>query len=784
MSEEIPIRYLHPLLTDSHQRNREAVKRRKPFDYKTISESEFDELQKQGWTKDKALSKKIRVKRPIAVDQKLENRFWMLLFKLGYPELSQGRSFSILLERKGAESLKKQIDVFAKDDETVIVAECKASDKMGKRSLQKDIEEFANLKGLIAQSVQKHYGAGFKPKIIWFFVTENIIWSKPDKERAIGERIRVVTERELRYYAQIAEHLGKAARYQFLAEFLKDQDIPGLQNIRVSAVRGKLGGHKFYSFVSRPRDILKISFVNHRSLNDPEGVPTYQRLVNRTRIREIGKFIKVGGFFPTNILINFTRNVRFDKIAKDENTDLTFGTLYLPEKYRSAWVIDGQHRLYGFSTIDDSYLDKNIIVVAFEKMSTAEEAQLFVTINHEQRSVPKHLLEDLEGELKWGSSVPAERVGSIASRLINYLNTDVGYPFHNRVTQQGIPSTNKTCLTIPAIKEALRRSNLIGRAEFAGKNYAPGPLCGPTDLETLEKSRSALESYFERIRDANPNQWEMGRAGFLCTNVAVQGYIMLLASLIKYWESNNATDPKEMEADEIIMELEEYLQPVLNFILKAPDEIMEKTFKVPFGSGGPPEYYFRLCRIIKTQFADFEPDGMDKWEAEQSEENISIADRKIKEIVVNVQNHLFRVLRKLHGEQKDAYWHKGISDKGIKAKAYERSLDQDDEDRLPLENYLDVIDFKKIIESKQNWPFLVDVFNIPEPGEKGHAKNLKWLDRTNELRRISAHPSKERGYKLDDFAYIDMIHERLEENFANAKEIIPLQIAALPSPAA
>jgi DNA sulfur modification protein DndB len=128
-------------------------------------------------------------------------------------------------------------------------------------------------------------------------------------------------------------------------------------------------------------------------------------------------------------------------------------------------------------------------------------------------------------------------------------------------------------------------------------------------------------------------------------------------------------------------------------------------------------------------------------------------------------------------------WHKGISDKGIKAKAYERSLDQDDEG-LPLENYLDVIDFKKVIESKQNWPFLLDVFNIPEPGEKGHAKNLKWLDRINELRRISARPSKERGYKLDDFAYIDMIHEQLEENLANAKEITPLQIAALPPPAA
>ena len=48
----------------------------------------------------------------------------------------------------------------------------------------------------------------------------------PDKQRAIGENIRIITERELRYYAQVADHLGKAARYQFLAEFLKDQIIP------------------------------------------------------------------------------------------------------------------------------------------------------------------------------------------------------------------------------------------------------------------------------------------------------------------------------------------------------------------------------------------------------------------------------------------------------------------------------------------------------------------------------------------------------------------------------
>ena len=348
----------------------------------------------------------------------------MLLFKLGYPEISDGRSFTIQIERKGAEPLRKQIDVFAKDDETVIVAECKSSEKLARRTLQKDVEEFANLKGPIANAVRKHYGPASKLKIIWLFVTENIIWSAPDKQRALGAQIRIITERELRYYGQIADHLGKAARYQFLAEFLKDQQIPQLANQSVPAIKGKLGGKAFYCFVTTPRHLLKISFVNHRSLNDPEGAPTYQRLVSKSRMCDIGDFIKMGGYFPTNLLINFHRQVRFDKVANNEPGDIVFGQLYLPDRYRSAWIIDGQHRLYGFSPIDDKYLDQNVIVVAFEMLPKAEEADLFVTINHEQKSVPKHLLDDLEGELKWGSSVPSERIGAIGARLINYLNTD------------------------------------------------------------------------------------------------------------------------------------------------------------------------------------------------------------------------------------------------------------------------------------------------------------------------------------------------------------------------
>ena len=762
--------YLKQLLTDPAKLKREAVRRRKLFDEKTVTPDSIAEHEATGWLLDRTLKRKTKVKREKEIDERLENRFWMLLFKLGYPELNDGRSFTIRIDRRGAEPLTKQIDVFGKDDETVIVGECKSSEKLGRRSLQKDIEEFCNLKGPIARAIANHYGKGFKPKIIWLFVTENIIWSQPDRERAAGGNVRVITERELRYYSQVAEHLGKAARYQFLAEFLKDQTIPELQGVTVPALRGKLGGHKFYCFVTTPRCLLKISFVNHRSLNDPEGAPTYQRLVSRSRLRAIGEYIAQGGFFPNNILVNFTRQVRFDRISHDDDANVVFGTLYLPDRYRSAWIIDGQHRLYGFSPIDDTFLNHNVIVVAFENLSKAEEASLFVTINHEQKSVPKHLLDDLEGELKWGSSIPSERIGAIASRLINCLNTDVGEAFYNRITQQGIKSTNKTCLTIPALKDAIRRSGIVGKALLNNSNYDLGPLCGASDVETLDRARSAINQFFAAIRNANLDEWESGREGHLCTNVAVQAYLLLLGSLIKYWEANTAADAREMAVEDILLELEEYMAPVTEFLEQADRQKVEQMFRVQFGSGGPPEYYYRLCRLIKDKYPDFQPEGMDAWEAEQSEENIEEADRKLKSIVSEMRQYIFDKFRKVYGEERDAYWDKGVADKAVKTKAYERSLDYEPEVRLALETYLEVVEMKKIVESKQNWPFFKSVFDIPQPGEKGFAKNVKWMDSVNELRRIPAHPARERRYKVEELEYIDYIYQEFMRRVVEARE--------------
>ena len=760
--------WIKPVITDVAKLKREAVKRRRPHNELSVSNSSVPDYIKNGWRVQREMKYRCRIRKEWSHDEKLENRVWSLLYLLGYPELGELRNLHITIKRKATDAYKKQIDIFAKDDETVIVAECKSSDKISRRSLQKDIGEFESLKGPIANAIKNHYGPTYKPKIIWLFITNNFAWSRQDRQRAVGARFNIITERELNYYIQIANHLRSAARFQFLAEFLKDQKIPEMENVCVPAVRGKLGGRYFYSFVSTPKQLLKIAFVNHRSLNDPDGAPTYQRLVNRTRLRQIGRYILKGGYFPTNILVNFTTKCRFDRIDKSPETDVVFGRLYLPCRYRSAWIIDGQHRLYGYAPLPEEYLCQNIMVTAFERMKKEDEADLFVTINHEQKSVPKTLLDDLEGELKWGSKLPTERIGAVGARLIGILNNDIAEPLYGRVTQQGINATDRTCLTVPALKDGLRRSGLIGEAILKKREFLPGPLCGTNDNETLDRAHWILTRFFQLLKNANPSQWESGRSGYLCTNVALQAYLKLLGELIKSGESKTGLDAREREPNEIVVQIEEYLQPILNWLCGADPIQMERTFKVQYGSGGPIEYFFRLCQIVRNSFSDFSPEGLDEWTEAQSEERIAEADLKLKELNIRVQKAIFDILKQKYGFENNAYWNKGIADKKIKARAYEKSLDDDQEDPLPPENYLDFIDFKKIVENRTHWPLFKAIFDIPEKGEKGYSKNLRWMDRINELRRIPAHPTEVRNYKSTDFDYINYVHDAFHKKLEAA----------------
>jgi DGQHR domain-containing protein len=748
-------------------------RRRDPFLYKKVSSEEEQSHLDDGWVVHKPIRSYTWMKKAKSPDARLEDRVWCLLFQMGYPVLS-AEKFRIQYKNSDGTKTWKRIDVFAKDDETVIIVECRARETRGRKALQKEIEEIEQTQRKIGQAVRSHFGGGFNPKIIWLFATANVIWAEKDVERAEHANLRIITENELQYFEAFVSHIGTAGRYQFLAEFLEGQQIPHLENVRIPAVRGRFGAHVYYSFVISARHLLKIAFVNHQALNHPDGRPAYQRMINKKRINDIGAFIQRGGYFPTNILVNFTESCRFDLLSNKDNADpnIKFGLLYLPSKFKSAWVIDGQHRLYGFSNTPDRFLDTSLFVLAFEKMDTKTEADLFITINHEQRSVPKGLLVTLQADLKLGSGDPKESISALASALVRIINSDNTSPFFRRFEIPGILPTETQNLTIAEAVKGLVRSNLFGRV-LPKKSKIPGFFSGQTDDETLARARKITNGYFRSIMDANSVRWEKGRSAYICVNPGIRAHFQLMQEILRFLVEQGDFDPSVENPEKVAAKLVAFIEPILTFLAGASDKAIESNFSRKFGEGGVREYFYNLCEIVQKKHKDFGGDDFKKYKAHAADARVQQADDDIGDLQGAISRVVIETLKKIHGTHElpsgeKAYWDTGIENVEIKQNAYKKQQQATVAKRAPKEAYLDLIDFEKIIKQPSNWPTFEPIFNVPIQGEKGKKYYLTWLEKLNEIRRVSAHKSPYRQYSDEDLEFVSSIKAELFDRFTIA----------------
>jgi DGQHR domain-containing protein len=748
---------LGPILTDRNDRISEYKRRRPQTLQKRLTTSEATAYLEEGWTLRRNLSNnRVVVEKIKPHDEILENRMWCILYHLGFTELNKTRNFEIKVTGETG-TVTKQIDVYAKFGDIVVVAECKSSNTKQGRHLQKDIGEFCSLQRPISNTLRRHYGAASKIKVIWLLVTSNIILSSPDRQRAKEANIKIIEERELRYFEEVSKKIGPAIKYQFLGEFLGSEKVPGLTNYSVPSIRAKFGGAWTYYFLAPPNRILPIAFVNHRGLRDLDGTPAYQRLLSRSRLKEIGEYIDAGGFFPNSILLNFRDTVRFEKQASVEDRQISFGNLFLPDRFKSAWVIDGQHRLFGFTETSDEGARHTLPVLAFEKLDKVSEAELFTTINSKQQKVQRGLLDELAGELKLDSEDFDERCSGISSRALDLMAAETGNPFEDRIRTADLADSDTVCLTISEIKKSIISTHLLGSLNRKTGIEIPGPFSRGTTKETVDALAEGLTKYFRAVESADTERWHRGRPGLLCSNVAVQGYIRLLAALVEHMKSETHQEPSSLDVDELVDQIKLYLAPVIEFVEESEDAEFEKRFKQPFGSGGPPRYFAQLCKLVIARYPNFRPEGLEEVLAEQETETIDRADSLVKSLVARVQTYIVNTLKHVYGSD---YFDKGIPQKEIKLSAHNKKYEEKGEP-MPVETYLDFIDLKKVVEHPQNWGQFSTKLNIRLPGERGgQARYLRWMDSVNEIRRVPAHPYG-RKYKDEQIELLDFINERL-----------------------
>lgn len=736
----------------------EYAKKKLSLIYSSVINAKVPEMLDGGWVPFKEGKTRTRFQQPKSVQQQLADDVWCLMHRMGYRTLNIGK-FQVHYEPHGENVRTIELSVVAEDDETVVVVECRFREERGRKSFQKDIAETKRARIALQRELKRRHGATNKHKILWLYATRNVIWSSNDVEQASEAGIKIVTENEFQYFDSFIRHLGPAGRFQFLAEFFSGQDIPGLDDVRIPATQGVFGKKKFYSFVTTPRRLLKIAFVNHQALNHPDGHPAYQRMISASRITDIQKFIQEGGFFPTNILINFNKVCRFDLLPKETTDHQTkFGWLYLPRQYKSAWIIDGQHRLYGYSHLSGKYLDQPIAVIAFELLPPNEEAGLFITINHEQKSVPKSILVALQADLKINSTVPKEKLGALASAVAKATSGDSASPFFQRFAVQGMLSVDAQSLTIPEVVNGLVRAGLLGRV-IQG-NHIPGPLSGATDKATILRAQKVVELYFHLVRDANPRRWDSGREGCISTNPGVRAHMLLLAECCNYQQTIQGQDPSLLTEEKLVQVVTELINPVLKFIREQDDAEIRLKFSRKFGEGGVREYFENLADLVCTQCPEFGTEQLRSNLALKKDQRRHTADADVIKISKDILDVVVTVLKREYGDgigsTGDAnYWGLGIESANIKTSAYERQLQ--DKTPQPKEAYLGIIALKTIVRQKSNWLHFQGLFNIPLPGERGKTYYLDWMDRFNEVRRIPAHPSGGRTYSEEDYELLKHI---------------------------
>ena len=162
----------------------------------------------------------------------------------------------------------------------------------------------------------------------------------------------------------------------------------------------------------------------------------------------------------------------------------------------------------------------------------------------------------------------------------------------------------------------------------------------------------------------------------------------------------------------------------------------------------------------------FSPPGLEDYISSKDDRRVQEAEATIKFVELRATEIIVGYFKKLHG---DKYWNY-MGTRDMRVKAYDRQQEQTPDKQLDLEIYLDLIDKKKIIEKAETWNVFKPYFDIPLPNEKGYAKNVKWLDRLNELRKIVAHPSHKRTFKPDDLAFLEWLRKAFEQKLLSAPD--------------
>lgn len=737
-----------------------ARKQSKGYDAKRISPAQIEEATAEGWRVVRKGRKSLRVAKDKKKSALLESRVWMLFYKMGFLHLSGKNGCSLSLSGDGKPGPVDQIDVVAADSEVALAVECKTVENPRKdQSLPTWISHFAEMKKRFSDGVRTVIPAEGRRHTGMIVFTWDIILSENDTRRAEELGVTLFDCHDLEYFEALVNHLGVAARYQFLCEIFHGKPIHGLE-VRVPALQTKMGKNVCYTFSIRPEYLLKIGYVAHRAKGKAIDVDMYQRMISKGRLRKIAEYITEGGTFPTNIVINI-REKKYAEFQRGEQkgdeAGARFGWLILRSAYGCAWIIDGQHRLFAYSGHDRS--DKaHLNVLAYEALSSSEQAQMFVDINSEQRKVKRSLLVELDADLKWNAEEEEDRIQAIISKAGLAIDGDLDSPLRDKILLSDVKRTEKRCISLTSISAALSRAGffVVSRKKEITEY---GPFWRPDPSLALKRTIFIVKAWFSEIAGAASDWWELGagEGGGLAMNNGVTICLNVLRTVMEHLGNASLG---VLDNDELAARLAPYAKCLGNHFARM-SQTDRQQFRQFQGSDGQIMGTRQCQEAIRNEFPKFSPPQLAEW-IESRKKNYNDQGRALIEYVeTSLQKHILQILKSEYDTDAESWWWEGVP-QSVRKKIDDRINESNGKSGGREQNF-DLIHYRDIIST--NWDLFKEPFGYAMAGN-GKEKQTGWIAEVGEMRNIVMHPSRQQFLSPEKLSalqkYADWLKSRIE----------------------
>jgi len=572
--------------------------------------------------------------------------------------------------------------------------------------------------------------------VLGIIVTRNSNHTDKIDDYASTKGIAILRSEDIDLFRDLYKAIGDHARYMFLSRIMAGKHIQNLQ-LTVPAISSRIASQTAYSFVAHPADLLQICYVAHRT-----GKPSdsYQRLINRKKIKGIRQFIDDDGVFPTNIIIAFDddiRGLKFDPAKRiGDDRKLQIGKLVIPGIFGCAWVVDGQHRLMGYAGhkwASTAYLH----VTAFQKLPKHNQAKMFDDINSNQTKVPKNHLAELDAILHDDSKDPILMARASASQVLQDIAQDSDSCFGYRIITSATPARELCDIPLGDFLDRIQTrtgpsSRLLIKKVSKGEVDEYGPLWSRSSSKLKKRLRTVLESWFGIITDYCPNRWAQGKVGLLSSQRGV-------AAMMRYltWSIEAILEIDFDSHEDVKNNLKPMGQLLGQWWENLDSQLLVRINK--YGSTGVPVIVAEASSSLETEYPKIGADELTSIKRNHLLGNPDEIGKLVRFTELACIKRIRKILLSLYGDDEQALA-RGLDPKDLGG-VTERWAEGGAKDSKW--SYLWFIDIKKAVA--KHWESCKDSFELEG---RGKTNGLAWLIELNNIRNTVFHGGGLRAKKV------------------------------------